>query len=96
MDRQEIWSQGEGINTKIVSRKSGATPLTLNDKLRYFVGNITAQQHANIYAEEYNQALQESLDDAESLMSDRRSAQYERRLQKLRMKTGKAPDEDEV
>ena len=67
MDRQEIWSQGEGINTKIVSRKSGATPLTLNDKLRYFVGNITAQQHANIYAEEYNQALQESLDDAESL-----------------------------
>ena len=58
---RETWSQGVDTNIVTVSSGGGAVRFKHFDEYQHILGNITAQQHTNIYAEEYNRGLAEFL-----------------------------------
>ena len=64
---RETWSQGVDTNIVTVSSGGGAVRFKRFDEYQHILGNITAQQHTNIYAEEYNRGLEECLINSETL-----------------------------
>jgi uncharacterized protein (DUF1501 family) len=62
-----VWSVGENTHTQIIHKKNGAVRFTKYEEQRYVLGNITMQQHGNVYGQEYAKQLRDAIDSSESL-----------------------------
>jgi len=64
-----IWSQGNQTHTEIIDKKQGAVRFKEYERWRRVIGDLAAQLHGNIYAEEYTLAMLDSFESSERLGS---------------------------